>query len=59
MAITTAKQNGSSVYVYDDKGSVMFIRTGTLMGFTSSTVSIQNGSSLYVYDEHGSVKFIR
>ncbi|MCQ2562335.1 MAG: hypothetical protein MJ158_01810 [Alphaproteobacteria bacterium] len=59
MAIAAAKQNGNSVYVYSDNGNVLFVRTGTLMGFTGSTVSIQWGTSLYVYDETGNVKFVR
>lgn len=60
MAIATAVQRGSSIYVYDEKGSLMFQRpSGSgpkdgLQGYTSSTVSIRTGSSIYVYDDKGS-----
>ena len=57
--IATAVQKGSSVYVYDDKGGTLFIRSGELQGYTSTTVSIRQGSSVYVYDANGATKFIR
>ena len=57
--IGTATQNGSSVYVYDEDGRVLYTRNGELAGFTGTSVSIREGSSTYVYDEDGRVKFIR
>lgn len=60
--IALAKQvNSSTVYVYNDKGSVIFTKGGTLVGFTSNTVSIKvtNGTTVYVYNERGSVLFVR
>lgn len=58
MAIATAVQRGSSVYVYDEKGRQLFSKSaggpkGGLQGYTASTVSIRQGSSIYVYDEQG------
>lgn len=57
--IGMAKQNGSSVEVYDVKGHYLFSRTGELTGFTSQTVSIKDGSFIRVYDSNGSYKFSR
>jgi len=57
--IATAIQNGSSVYVYDENGNTIFIRSGELQGYTASTVSIRVGSSIYVYGVDGNTKFIR
>ncbi len=57
--ISTATQKGNSVYVYNDNGNVMFIRSGELAGFTSITVSIRKGNNTYVYDQNGNIKFIR
>lgn len=57
--IGLAKQQGSQVYVYNQNGSLMWTRSGTLQGFTSSTVAVQQGATTYVYGEDGSIKFTR
>lgn len=57
--IASAKQSGNSVYVYNEKGNHLFTKSGTLVGFTSSTVTIQNGSALYTYDERGNHLFTK
>lgn len=59
--IASAKQNGSTVYVYDEKGHTLFTKSGTLMGFTSSSVTIKSSSSssLYTYDEKGHILFTK
>ena len=57
--IATAKQDGNYVYVYNENGSFLFSRTGNLVGFTGSTVTVQNGSYNYTYDEKGSLLFSR
>ncbi|WP_104759959.1 hypothetical protein [Helicobacter bizzozeronii] len=53
MAISSAVQKGSSVYVYDEKNKHIFTQSGELVGFTGNTVSVKKGSSVYVYDEKG------
>ncbi|MBQ7245015.1 MAG: hypothetical protein IJS34_01435 [Alphaproteobacteria bacterium] len=53
MAIGTAVQRGSWVYVYDDKGHQLTSIPGELHGFTSSTVSVKRGNWVYTFDEHG------
>ena len=54
MAISTAIQKGSSVYVYNEKNSQIFSKTCELYGFTGTTVSVKRGSVVYVYNEKGS-----
>ena len=55
--IGLAKQQGMSVYVYNENGSFMFSKVGTLVGFTSNTVTVQYGNITYVYGERGEFKF--
>jgi hypothetical protein len=61
--IAIAKQESdSSVYVYDDNGSLMFTKSGMLVGYTGTTVSVKDDPSsntIYVYDENGSLKFTK
>ena len=57
--ISLAKQQGSMVDVYNENGGLMWSRSGTLQGFTSTTVAIQQGSIISVYDQNGSIKFTR
>jgi hypothetical protein len=53
MAIATAVQRGTWVYVYDEHGHQLTSIHGDLHGFTGSSVSVKRGSWVYVYDEHG------
>ncbi len=60
MAIATAVQKGSAVYIYDERGRVLFTvpflnSPGMgLTGYTSSTVSIKrSGNAVYTYNEKG------
>ena len=55
--IGVAKQEGSWVKVYDEKGSFLFSQSGELQGFTSTTVAIKQGSTIKVYNEKGSFQF--
>lgn len=60
MAIGTVKQNGSTVYVYDESGRLKFTQNGILQGYTGSTVSVcKNGNTVYVYDDNGRLQFTR
>lgn len=54
-----AEQKGSNVYVYNQNGGFLWNRTGTLVGYTSNTVTIKYGSTTYVCGEHGELKFNR
>mgnify|MGYP000940347020 CR=1 FL=1 len=53
MAISTAIQKGTHVYVYDERNSLLFNRQGELMGYTSGSVTLRSASSVYTYDEKG------
>jgi hypothetical protein len=51
--IQTAVQKGNFVYVYNEKGIQIFSKSGTLHGFTASSVSVKIGNFIYVYNEKG------
>lgn len=53
MAIATAIQRGSRVYVYDDRKHELYSKRGELHGFTGSSVSVRDGNRIHVYDEKG------
>ena len=56
--IGIAKQNYDTVEVYDENGSFKFGKSGKLVGYTATTVSIETSSGkIEVYDENGSFKF--
>lgn len=57
--IAYAEQVGSNVYVCNTNGGIMWTRTGTLIGYTSNTVTIKQGSVTYVYGERNEIKFTR
>lgn len=57
--IAYCRQNGSQVYVYNEKNALLFTKIGTLVGYTSATVSVKRGMRTYVYDARGSLKFSR
>ena len=38
---------------------LLFTKIGTLVGYTSATVSVKRGMRTYVYDARGSLKFSR
>lgn len=54
-----AKQtSGDSVEVYDENGNYKFGKSGELMGYTASTVSVRTSSgNIEVYDDDGNYKF--
>ncbi|MDO2409212.1 hypothetical protein [Campylobacter magnus] len=54
MAISTAIQKGSRVYVYNEKNSKIFDKKGELYGFTSITCFGKKSYTVYVYNEKGS-----
>ena len=59
MAITTAVQKGSVVYVYGENGrQLCIVPAGTgpndgLQGYTGATISVRKGAAIYVYYERG------
>lgn len=59
LMIGSAQQNGSFVYVYNERGSVLFTKPGELQGFTALTVTVKNGRTSYTYDDRGDIKFTK
>lgn len=60
MSIGLVQQSsGNSIMIYDEKGHYRCTIPGTLLGYTSLTVSVKNGSTTMVYDENGHYLFSR
>lgn len=57
--IAMAKQEGSRVVVYDEKGRRLYSKSGELVGFTTINVSIKESSRVVAYDEKGHRLFTR
>jgi len=59
MAIGNAVERGFTVYVYDEKGHLIFTQpkgnsaSDGLKGYTTSTVNIKRGFTVYTYDTKG------
>ena len=51
MAIGTAIQSGNVVLVRDEKGGLLCQLSGSLHGYTGSTVTVKQGNVLLVYSE--------
>lgn len=51
MAIGTAIQKGTHVWVYDEDNRLLFNRQGELMGYTARSISLNNGSFIIAYNE--------
>ena len=54
-----AEQRGSTIYVYDVNGRILWTSYGELQGYTATTVVIRRGGTTYVYGERGEIKFTR
>ncbi|MGO9015045.1 MAG: hypothetical protein ACLQF0_08700 [Dissulfurispiraceae bacterium] len=60
MAIGSAAQKQEyNVFVYDEKGNVLFQKTGKLVGYTSSTVTVYFQNTTYTFDVKGNVLFTK
>lgn len=57
--IATAIEQYGYVFVYNESGSILFSRSGQLVGFTGTTVSIKQLGYTYVYDVNGNILFSR
>lgn len=52
--ISVAVQNGSFVNVYNERNCLILSRPGTLVGYTSNTISIKNSNgSVQTFNENG------
>lgn len=55
MAIGSAIQRGNTVYVYDENNRQIWVKQGTLIGYTSNTLSVKVGdaNTVSVYNDKG------
>ena len=65
MASGSVVQRGRTIYVYDERGPVLFTRdAGTgpedgVKSYSGDTVTTRRGHTLYVLDERGRVRYTR
>lgn len=57
--IAFAEQRGDTVFVYDEKGNLLCMPSGKLVGYTSTTVSVKIGITVFVLDERGNTKYMK
>ena len=56
--IALVKQKSNSVDVYNEHGKFLFNKCGSLVGFTSASVSIKsNAGTIWLYNEQGRCLF--
>ena len=53
MAISSAVQKGSQIVAYNEKGLQLFMKAGTLSGFTSTTVTVIRNKQAITFNEKG------
>jgi DNA invertase Pin-like site-specific DNA recombinase len=65
MAIGSAVEGGSLIYVYDERGMMLFTKArgsgpnDGLLGFTGATVTMRSGSVVYTYNEKGMMLYTK
>jgi hypothetical protein len=65
MAIASAVQRGSMIFVYNERGNTLFVKTvglrpgDGLQGYTGSAVTVRDGSIIHTYDAKGNTLFVR
>lgn len=59
MGIGSVDEKYGQVRVFDENGRLLFVRSGDLMGYTGSTVTIRNMNMNTTYDAAGRVKYVR
>jgi hypothetical protein len=63
MAIGSAIERGSQIFVYDERGHMLFSKPkgsgpqDGVLGFTGSTVTVKSGSTTLTYGEYGQVLY--
>lgn len=55
--IAAVRQVGNQVRVYNERGLVLFMKCGELVGYTSQTISIRLNSTVWTYDASGRTLF--
>jgi hypothetical protein len=63
MGIASAIERGSQVFVYDERGQMLFAKPkgsgprDGLLGFTGTTVTLRSGSVVFIYGLHGEIVY--
>ena len=63
MAIGSAIERGSQVFVYNETGQMLYSKPkgsgpeDGLLGFTGSTVTVRAGSVVFIYGLHGEIVY--
>jgi len=57
--ISSVSESHGSIIVYDENGTEMFRRTGQLVGYTGSTVTVRDHNQNITYNNTGTEKFRR
>lgn len=52
MEITSAIQKGAMVYAYNGNRQ-LFVKQGTLHGYTATSLSVVRSNTVYTFDEKG------
>ena len=56
MTIANVIVRGGQAHLYNEKGSnlkIINLASGTLVGFTPTTISVKRGGRIFIYDEKG------
>ncbi len=59
MGIGSVDEKYGQVRVFDENGRLLFVRSGDLMGYTGSTVTIRVMDTNQTYDAAGRLKYVR
>ena len=65
MAIGSAIERDSCIFVFDERGQTLFLKArgngpnDGLLGFTGSTVTVRFGSVIYTYDQRGTTNYAK
>jgi hypothetical protein len=55
MAIGTAVQNGAAITIYSEEGKLLaaILKSGDLVGYTSTIVTVRNGNAVTLFNDKG------
>ena len=55
--IAAVRQVGNQVRVYNERGLVLFMKCGELVGYTGNTISVKYNHTVWCYDLSGRCLF--
>jgi len=57
--ISSVKQDGKRVQVYNGNGVLLWSREGQVVGYTSNSLSVMVNKKLFVYNNKGTLQYTR